>query len=52
MQRIVLFLIGNTASILFAGGAVSLAILGREGWLWFILASILCACSAKFKDPK
>lgn len=50
MKSILLTIFANSASIIFALGAVYLALHGKEGWGWCIFASILTAVSIKFKD--
>ena len=42
MTNVLLALIGNIVSGIFAAGAIYLASKRAEGWGWFIFAAIFC----------
>ena len=50
MISIIIGLISNLVSGIFAVVAIYLASKGMEGWGWFIFAAILCSASASYSN--
>lgn len=50
MMNVLLALIGNIVSGIFAAGAIYLASKGMEGWGWCIVAAILCSASTSISN--
>lgn len=48
MKDILVLLVSNLASIVFAIGAIYLASKDQEGWGWCIFAAILCSATLSY----
>ena len=48
MKDILVLLVSNLASIVFAVGSVYLASKGREGYGWCIFAAIVCSATLTY----
>lgn len=52
MKTVAIWLIAEAASIICATGAVWLAVIGRDGWGWFLVAAIMLAVSGSSEVKK
>lgn len=50
MKTFWLFFGANLLSICCVGGAIYLAVCGKDGWGWFLLLAAMCACGPKSED--
>lgn len=42
----------NVISLACVGGAIALAVNGRDGWGWFLLVAVLAANTLKIRDAE
>lgn len=52
MKMVAIWLIAEAGSIICATGAVWLAVIGRDGWGWFLFVAVCLAVSAGPSEGK